>query len=89
MEMAIQCVGSTASADGAVIEGSVTMTVAIVCAFLLPDLPRKTRWLSDCERALAQRRMSRDTGEADTGSPMTQLEAAKSVAVRHRHLDPG
>ncbi|KAM6503146.1 Major facilitator superfamily domain containing protein [Amanita muscaria] len=49
------------------IEGSLTIFVAIVSIFVLPDFPMTTRWLSPQERALALKRMEEDTGVGDEG----------------------
>ncbi|CAL1701093.1 unnamed protein product [Somion occarium] len=49
------------------IEGALTIFVAIVAIFVLPDFPTTTRgrWLSDEERHLAMRRMEEDAGVGD------------------------
>lgn len=44
-----------------IIEGVVTVGVAIIAIFLLPDYPLTTRWLSPEQRELAHSRMERDT----------------------------
>ncbi|OAG25840.1 MFS general substrate transporter [Alternaria alternata] len=44
-----------------IIEGIVTVGVSIVCAFLLPDEPLTTRWLTPEQRQLAHDRIQRDT----------------------------
>jgi hypothetical protein len=43
------------------VEGAMTMVVAILAIFVLPDFPHNTRWLSPAERALAQWRMADDS----------------------------
>ena len=48
------------------IEGSVTMFIAILAAFVLPDLPHNARGFTEEERQVAQLRMLEDVGEADT-----------------------
>ncbi|KAJ5153591.1 Major facilitator superfamily domain general substrate transporter [Penicillium coprophilum] len=48
------------------IEGSVTMFLAILAAFILPDLPHNARGFTEEERQVAQLRMLEDVGEADT-----------------------
>lgn len=48
------------------IEGSVTMFLAILAAFILPDLPHNARGFTEEERQVAQLRMIEDVGEADT-----------------------
>lgn len=71
--------GITANMDGLrglrawrwlfIIEGAVTMAVAMGCYFILPNFPRTTKWLSEEERQLAIWRMEEDIGEDDwTGS---------------------
>lgn len=50
------------------IEGSVTMFLAILAAFILPDLPHNARGFTEEERQVAQLRMIEDVGEADTDS---------------------
>ncbi|CAE6396004.1 unnamed protein product [Rhizoctonia solani] len=48
------------------IEGALTMGVAVLAIFILPDFPSTTRWLSPMERRLAEVRMAEDAGgEAD------------------------
>ena len=39
-----------------------TIGVAILSIFLLPDWPATTKWLTPRERALAVRRLARDAG---------------------------
>ncbi|KAL1762690.1 major facilitator superfamily domain-containing protein [Schizophyllum commune] len=47
------------------IEGALTMAVAVLAIFILPDFPSTTRWLTPEERALALRRMAEDVGVGD------------------------
>ncbi|RYP03391.1 hypothetical protein DL764_005176 [Monosporascus ibericus] len=47
------------------IEGAATMAVAVMAAFILPDLPHNSRGFTDEERQVAQLRMVEDVGEAD------------------------
>ncbi|KAI4520838.1 MFS general substrate transporter, partial [Schizophyllum commune Loenen D] len=47
------------------IEGALTMAVAVIAIFILPDFPSTTRWLTPEERALALRRMAEDVGVGD------------------------
>lgn len=42
-----------------------TIAVAVLAIFVLPDFPANTRWLSAEERALALRRMEEDAGVGD------------------------
>lgn len=44
------------------IEGSLTIIIAIIAMFILPDFPLTTRWLSPAERKLAVLRMEEDGG---------------------------
>ncbi|ROW08587.1 hypothetical protein VPNG_06237 [Cytospora leucostoma] len=57
------------------IEGSVTMLLAVIGIFMLPDLPTNTRGFTEEELHVAQLRMVEDVGEADTDSK-DQGEAA-------------
>ncbi|KAJ6010238.1 hypothetical protein N7499_004358 [Penicillium canescens] len=50
------------------IEGAVTMFIAVLAAFILPDLPTNARGFTEEERQVAQLRMFEDVGEADTDS---------------------
>ncbi|KAH7105400.1 MFS general substrate transporter [Auriculariales sp. MPI-PUGE-AT-0066] len=45
----------------------ITIAVAILMAFVLPDFPENSRFLSPIERRLAQVRMEEDAGAKDTG----------------------
>ena len=47
------------------IEGGLTMAVAVLAIFILPDFPHNTRGLTPRERALAMRRMEEDVGVGD------------------------
>ncbi|KAL9712663.1 hypothetical protein Ac2012v2_003900 [Leucoagaricus gongylophorus] len=49
------------------IEGALTMGVAAMAIFILPDFPTTTRWLGAQERALAIKRMEEDVGVGDEG----------------------
>lgn len=48
-----------------IIEGAVTIAIALVCFFILPNFPRTTTWLTEEERALAAWRLAEDIGEDD------------------------
>ncbi|KAI0378791.1 putative MFS transporter [Hypomontagnella monticulosa] len=54
-----------------IIQGSLSIVVAIAGFFLLPDAPLKTRWLTPEERQLAHDRVAKDTTE--------RLEGGSSV----------
>ncbi|GLB33759.1 putative major facilitator superfamily protein [Lyophyllum shimeji] len=47
------------------IEGALTIGIAVLAIFILPDFPANSRWLSPQERALAMRRMEEDVGVGD------------------------
>ncbi|KAF6749945.1 MFS general substrate transporter [Ephemerocybe angulata] len=44
------------------IEGGITIAIAIIAMFILPDFPATSTWLSPEERALAMKRMEEDGG---------------------------
>ena len=48
-----------------IIEGAVTVVVALICVFILPNFPRTTAWLSEEEKDLAIWRLEEDIGEDD------------------------
>jgi len=47
------------------IEGAMTVAVALVAIFVLPDFPLTTNWLTPAERHLAELRMEEDAGVVD------------------------
>ncbi|KAI1419390.1 major facilitator superfamily domain-containing protein [Xylaria sp. FL1777] len=67
--------GVNANLDGArgyaawqwlfIIEGVITVGVAIIAIPILPNFPRTTKWLSEEEKALAIWRLEEDVGEDD------------------------
>ncbi|KAL2752560.1 hypothetical protein ACRALDRAFT_1036327 [Sodiomyces alcalophilus JCM 7366] len=50
------------------IEGAITMAIAILAAFVLPDLPWNSKGFTKEELDVAQLRMTEDVGEADQDS---------------------
>ncbi|KAJ0119932.1 hypothetical protein J7T55_000782 [Diaporthe amygdali] len=48
-----------------IIEGSITVFVALCSLAMLPDWPSTTRWLTPTERAVAEWRLVRDAGQID------------------------
>lgn len=46
-------------------QGSITVAVALIVIFILPDFPSNTKWMTEQERALAQWRQIADIGEED------------------------
>ncbi|KAF2972626.1 hypothetical protein GQX73_g885 [Xylaria multiplex] len=47
------------------IEGSITIFIAICSVFVLPDWPSTTTWLTPAERSVAEWRLIRDAGQVD------------------------
>lgn len=47
------------------IEGALTIAIAVVAIFVLPDFPATTKWLTPQERALALKRLEEDVGPSD------------------------
>ncbi|KAK1449570.1 pantothenate transporter liz1 [Colletotrichum melonis] len=47
------------------IEGSITVFIAVCSIFCLPDWPSTTRWLSSTEKAVAEWRLIQDAGQVD------------------------
>nr|POE56692.1 putative transporter [Quercus suber] len=53
-----------------IIEGSITITIALCAFFILPDYPGSTRWLSEEEQGVAQWRSKQDVGDvSDANEP--------------------
>ena len=48
-----------------IIEGTVTIAIALAAFFVLPNFPRTTTWLTEEERQLATWRLDEDIGEDD------------------------
>jgi MFS family permease len=77
-----------------ILQGAVTLVIAIAAFFILPDEPLTTHWLSAEERVLAHERTQRDTvgNSGETTSWKGILEAAKDPKVwlftvmQHCHL---
>jgi MFS family permease len=67
-----------------ILQGAVTFVVAVSAAFVLPDDPLKTRWLTPEERELANNRILADTvGQKGASSTLKGLiDAAKDPKVR-------
>ncbi|KAF2735634.1 pantothenate transporter liz1 [Polyplosphaeria fusca] len=55
-----------------IIEGAITVVIAVGAFFILPNFPRTTSWLSDEERQLAAYRLLEDVGEDDWTSSASQ-----------------
>jgi hypothetical protein len=55
-----------------IIEGAITVVIAVACFFVLPNFPRTTKWLTEQERQLAIWRLQEDVGEDDWVSSSDQ-----------------
>ncbi|KAF9872887.1 TNA1 is necessary for nicotinic acid import into the cell [Colletotrichum karsti] len=67
-----------------IIEGSLTVLIAIGAFFILPDFPANTKWLTEQERQMAMWRMENDAaGEEDWTSSSSQpiLAGFKMIMV--------
>lgn len=64
------------------IEGAVTMLIALLALFILPDLPHNTRGFTDEERHVAQLRMLEDVGEADADSSEQGVAGGLVLAIK-------
>ena len=77
-----------------ILQGAVTFVIAVASAFILPDDPLQTKWLTPEERELANARIVTDTvGAKDIVSPMAGLKEAASdpklwlfAFAQHMHL---
>ncbi|KAF4126772.1 to tartrate transporter [Geosmithia morbida] len=64
------------------IEGAITMFIAILAVFILPDLPTNSRGFTADELEVAQLRMTEDVGEADVDAEGQSAFAGLFMAVR-------
>jgi MFS family permease len=55
-----------------IIEGAITVVIAVAAFFILPNFPRTTKWLTEEERQLAVYRLLEDVGEDDWTSSENQ-----------------
>ncbi|KAG8411880.1 hypothetical protein J3458_015175 [Metarhizium acridum] len=67
-----------------IVEGVVTIGFGILSAFVLPDYPQTTRWLSDEERAFACWRLLADINEMDDGKSTTVWQGLKLALKDYR-----
>lgn len=51
-----------------IIEGALTTGLAIIAYFLLPDWPESTKWLSETERMIAERRLINEQNTLKVGT---------------------
>ncbi|KIY63519.1 sugar transporter [Cylindrobasidium torrendii FP15055 ss-10] len=63
------------------IEGALTMAVAVLAIFVLPDFPSTSRWLTEDEKALAILRMEEDVGVADDKKKEEQTGAWQGLKM--------
>lgn len=61
-----------------IIEGGITIGIAIIASFILPNFPSTTKWLSPEERQIAQWRLEVDVGEADEHANVGGSSSAKT-----------
>ncbi|ORY58890.1 allantoate permease [Pseudomassariella vexata] len=64
-----------------VIESVVTVGLAVIAFFVLPDFPQSTKWLSDEERAYAMWRIANDIGEEEEDTKEPTMMQAVWLAV--------
>jgi len=69
-----------------IIEGSMTIPVAAIAFFVLPDYPQTTRWLSPEEKKLAMFRMARQNISSKTDA--TEVDMTIRQAIKAALLDP-
>ncbi|KAK0705671.1 major facilitator superfamily domain-containing protein [Lasiosphaeris hirsuta] len=67
-----------------IIEGVITIFVAMIAVFVLPDYPRTTTWLSEEERAFASWRLLADINEADEAKAKGLLAGLKLALTDYR-----
>ncbi|KAJ9136893.1 Major facilitator superfamily domain-containing protein [Pleurostoma richardsiae] len=60
-----------------IIEGAATIPVAFITAFIIPDYPATTKWLSDEERKLAVLRMAEEASREDDRAKASAKEGAR------------
>ncbi|KAI8959551.1 MFS general substrate transporter [Daldinia sp. FL1419] len=68
-----------------IIEGSITIFSAICSAFILPNFPATTKWLTPEERAYAQWRLVEDAGEVDVANA-SSIKEGVMLALRDPRL---
>jgi len=81
-----------------IIEGSITIVVAFLSMFILPNFPRTTGWLTEQEKELAAWRLEEDIGEDDWvdseeqsflhGVKLAAMDIKTWILVRTRNNSP-
>jgi len=64
-----------------IIEGALTVVIAFLSMAILPDYPSTTRWLSESERLIAQKRLVDDVGAADENDAEESIFHGLKLAV--------
>ncbi|OAL53503.1 major facilitator superfamily transporter [Pyrenochaeta sp. DS3sAY3a] len=68
------------------IEGAITVAVACIAVFILPDYPGTTRWLSEKEKEIAEGRLLLDLGlvrgETNTGAGSISAKQGLLMAIK-------
>ncbi|KAK9324528.1 major facilitator superfamily domain-containing protein [Lipomyces orientalis] len=64
------------------IEGTITVTVALIAMPILPNLPATTRWLSKEERLLGVLRMIEDVGQQDEDSAADPVSSTRNPSSK-------
>lgn len=54
-----------------ILEGTLTVVVAVIFFFLLPDFPEEAKWLSEEERTYVTARLRADQGKSARDRPIT------------------
>jgi len=67
-----------------VIEGVITIFVAICAGFILPDYPSTTRWLTEEERSFASWRLLADINETDNTHSRSVWDGVKLALTDYR-----
>ena len=67
-----------------IIEGVITIGVAIAAGFILPDYPATTKWLSEEERNFASWRLMADINETDDTHSRSIWEGVKLCLTDYR-----
>ena len=67
-----------------IIEGVITIGVAIAAGFILPDYPATTKWLSEEERNFASWRLMADINETDDTHSRSIWERVKLCLTDYR-----
>lgn len=64
-----------------VIEGSITVAIAAIAVFILPDYPQTTRWMSPEEKRIAEGRLIIDAGVSSEDSMGQEITAMQGLLM--------